>query len=86
MNKCWVIGKILDEPEYKFLYKSKNNSISYFKIKLKDNNVIDVFGYDDMADYIYRNLKKDDDVLIEGYLHSNRGKINLISITIEVIK
>lgn len=87
MNIVIVYGKIVSKIDFKFIYsryktekeynsKYKHTSIVRFKIKLLDNNLIEVYGYDNIADYIYRNLKENDIVLIYGKLDSNL-KINI---------
>ena len=62
MNIVIVYGKIVSKIDFKFIYsryktekeynsKYKHTSIVRFKIKLLDNNLIEVYGYDNIADY-----------------------------------
>ena len=78
--------------EFKFIYdryykssknyeqdKYKHTSIVKFAIKLLNNSVIKVYGYDDIADLICRQCKKNDKILIEGRLDSNM-KVEIMKI------
>ena len=64
MNRCFIVGKVINNPEFDFLYMEKRISISYFCLKLNDDNIIKIFGYDENADYIYRNIKSGETVII----------------------
>ena len=66
MNLCIELGKIINEPQFDFLYKSKRISIAYFNMELINKSNIKVFAYDEKADYIYRRLRVGDSICIEG--------------------
>ena len=85
MNRCFVMGKIISEPEFKFFYMNKKTSISYFWIKLVDKTIIKVFGYDEQADYIYRKLKQGQNVIVEGKIRIENKNIEIEMETIEKI-
>ena len=76
MNICILCGKIKSEIEYKFIINSKNKAIAQFEIELSNKNVVRVQALDEVADYSYRNLSKEDIICIYGYL-SNNGNIIL---------
>lgn len=79
MNICFLFGKIITIPEYYFYYHSKKHiAMISFEIKQK-NNIIKIKAYDNMADYIYRTLNKDDFILIEGRLEKDMY-INVLQI------
>lgn len=84
MNVVVIYGKVLSKIEFKFIYdryyKSKENhveekykhvSIAKCKIKLKNDSIVEIYGYDNMADYMYRYMKENDNILIEGKIDSN---------------
>lgn len=71
MNFCIVYGKIISEIQFDFIYKSKQISISRFNIKLANNSIIQIKAYDDLADFAYSKLKKEDIILIKGKLGKN---------------
>ena len=50
MNLCILLGKIISDIEFKFIINSKNKSIVEFKIETLDNNIIKVYGYNEIAD------------------------------------
>ena len=66
MNICFLLGKVVDDVEFKFIYNSKNVSISMFKLMLSNKSIVECEAYDEIADYIYRNIKRDDLIFIEG--------------------
>lgn len=82
MNKCFVIGKIIEEPNFNFLFnKKKHISIVKFKFKILSNlSIIKVKAFDEKADYIYRFYSKNDYVIVEGWID------NKLEINIELIK
>lgn len=77
MNLVIVYGKIISIIDFKFIYKRykceekyKHISIAKSKIKLLNNSIVEIYCFDEIADFIYRNLREDDFVLIEGKLDS----------------
>ncbi len=79
MNIVILYGKIVDNIDFKFIYNkySKNleirnkTSIVKFTMKLENGSITKVYSYDEIADFIYRKLHKNNSVLIEGSLDSN---------------
>ena len=62
--------------------KCKNISISSFCLKTRNGNIVQIFGYDEIADFLYSHLAINDDVYVEGYLTSfkNNISVNIINI------
>ena len=60
MNIVIVNGEIISEINFNFIYnynkykKENYTSIAMCKIKLENDSIIDIYGYDDIADYLYR--------------------------------
>lgn len=98
MNIVIILGKIVSEIDFKFIYNrytEKNNkvirnikrgeknsskkelknkiSIATCKVELLNKSIVKIYGYDDIADYIYRNLKIYKYILIEGKIDSKKG-------------
>ncbi len=79
MNIVILYGKIIDNINFEFIYNkySKNSkiknktSIVKFKMELENGSMVKVYGYDEIADFIYKKLQKNNSVLIEGSLDSN---------------
>lgn len=81
MNLVIIYGKIVSKIDFKFIYDRydkenfegiyKHTSIANCKIELLNGSIIEVYGYDDIADYMYRYLKENDYVLLEGKIDSN---------------
>ena len=87
MNIVVICGKIISEVEFNFIYDRYRNvssekekssleiymhtSVAKCKMKLSNNSVIEIQGYDDVADFMYRHLKEKDVVWLEGALGRN---------------
>ena len=76
MNICFLIGKIISEIEFKFIIQGKNTAIATFQIELENKSIITVKGYNEIADYCYKDLKNIDTIMIQGRLEEN-GKIEI---------
>ena len=73
MNEVFIIGKVITEVKFDFILNSKHISIARFGvITVRDKQEIEIMAYDEMADYIYANLKHKDVVIINGYLEYNK--------------
>ena len=67
LNLCFFKGKIVSETYFKFIINSNNCAISYFYLELENKSVIKVIGYNEIADYCYSKLDKNDHIFIEGF-------------------
>lgn len=80
MNICFLIGKIISEIEFKFIVNSKKYfSISIFKIKLDNKSIITVKGYNEISDFCYKKLIKNNNISLYGELNS-KGEIEILEI------
>ena len=71
MNLCFLYGKIISDIDFKFIMNNKNKtSISVYKIQLNNKSIVTVKGYNEIADYCYRNLKIGDNIYIQGRLNN----------------
>ena len=69
MNEVFLIGRIITDIEFKFIIHSKNISIAQFEIMTSDDKqVIHIVSYNEMADFVYSKLNRNDMVCINGYL------------------
>lgn len=82
MNECYIIGKILNEPKYDFLFNKKSHiSIIKFRVQtLKSLSVINAKAYDGKADYIYRFFSENDLIIIRGWINQ-KMEFNIEEIT-----
>ena len=71
MNLCFLIGKVVSEIKFDFILNSKDSSIARFSIELENKSVV-VKGYNEIADYCYKNLITGSIVVIQGSLNSNK--------------
>ena len=73
MNKVFIIGKVITEVKFDFILNSKHISIARFGvITVCDKQEIEIMAYDEMADYVYANLKHEDVVMINGYFEYDK--------------
>ena len=80
MNICFLIGKIISDIDFKFIVNSKKYySISIFQIELNNKSVITVKGYNEIADFCYRRILKNDYINLYGELNS-KGEIEILEI------
>ena len=85
MNICFIIGKIISDVEFDFIidnnkgFKNDKISVVRFKLKLLDENVLNIIGYNNIADFCYQKLKIGENVLIQGFIN-NSGKIEIKNI------
>lgn len=80
MNEVFLIGKIVTKIDFKFIINSKvNKSIVKFKIESIDKQKISIIAYNEIADFCYRNLNRDDDVFIYGKINGTEIIIKNIS-------
>ena len=72
MNEVFLIGKVITEVDFKFIINSTRLSKAKFSIEtLEDGEMINIVAYDEMSDYIYRNVKSEDIIMINGYIENN---------------
>ena len=73
LMKAHYIGKVITKVDFKFIINSKRLSKAKFSIEiLEDREIINIVAYDEMADYIYRNVKSEDIIMINGYIEKNK--------------
>lgn len=70
MNLCFIKGKILEKINFQFLYQKKNISIARTKLELQNGSIITIKGYDEMADWMIQNIRKEDKVILQGKINT----------------
>jgi len=76
MNICFLSGKIISDINFKFIINSKNISIAYLYLQLNNKSIVKLIGYNEIADYCYSELRKNDFIYIQGYM---TNKFEIIS-------
>ena len=73
MNIVIISGKIISDIDFNFIYnkdkKEKHTSIAVCKIKLENKSMINVYGYDEIADILYKN--DFEYIYVEGRIDNN---------------
>lgn len=77
INRCFIIGKINTNLEYKFIINNKNTAVILFNVELHNKSIVKIKGYNNIADWCYKELKKGSSILIEGYLNKKMEVIIL---------
>ena len=50
MNKCFFIGKLVSDIDFRFIiHNRKNISIARFELELNHKNKIEIIGYNEIA-------------------------------------
>ena len=80
MNEVFLIGKIISDIEFKFIINSKNKAIACFEIETNDKQIVRVQAYNQLTDFAYSKLNKNDKVFINGYIEDNVVKVKCINI------
>ena len=78
MNECFVMGKIISNIDFEFIVNSKKY-YSIFKIKLDNKSIITVKGYNEISDFCYKKLIKNNNISLYGELNS-KGEIEILEI------
>ena len=71
MNECFIIGKILSKIRFDFVLNSKNISIVEFELEVNNKSIIEIIGYNEIADFCYSKLVMGDMVSIYGKISNN---------------
>lgn len=71
MNDIFLIGRLTEDVNFRFMIRKKYTAISLFNIRTIDSEILRIVAYNGIADFCYRNLNKDDNILINGFLNSN---------------
>lgn len=82
MNLGFFIGKIVSDIQFDFILNSKNISIARFKLELENKSIIKIKACNELADYCYKKLEKEDVIGIVGMINLN---MEIIIIDVEEI-
>ena len=69
MNEVFIIGKVICEVKYKFILEKHNNAKAVISLELLDKTKIEVIAYNEIADYAFKNLDKNELVFINGKIY-----------------
>ena len=79
MNKVILIGEVIDSIEFKFIINSADVSIVNFELLTIDKQKVKIKGYNEMADFVYKNIKKGNKIAIQGNLKNQYVEIEEIN-------
>ena len=78
MNEVFLIGKVIEDIEYKFMLKKRKNAKAKIELKLIDETKVEVVAYNEQADYTLQNIKIRNNVFVYGKLQNSEIFINKI--------
>ena len=78
MNIVVLCGEIQNDVEFNFIYNNKQVSIAKGEIILNNGDIVNIYGYDDIADFLYQNEGKF--IWVEGKVRNDGVEIKKISI------
>ena len=78
MNEVFIIGKIVEEVEFDFIINNKKKAIAKSSVELSNGSVIEIVGFDKVADFMYGKLREKDIVFIYGKIVENSMYIKSI--------
>lgn len=74
-NLCFLSGIVKDEIDLKFIYNAETKSLSekhttivFIDLEIEKKQIVKCYAYDEIADYIYSNIGKNDFIMVCGQL------------------
>ena len=86
MNLVIIYGEIISNIDFRFIYdrymghKEKHTSIARCRLKLLDGNEVEIYGYDNIADKMFRFYQCGSNILVKGSLDQSMS-VNIDRIT-----
>ena len=86
MNLVIISGEIISNIDFRFIYdryrghNEKHTSIVRCRLKLLDGNEVEIYGYDNIADKMFRFYQCGSNILVKGSLDQS------MNVNIDVIK
>lgn len=82
INLCFLSGKVKNEIDLKFIYNAKTKSLSQkhtsiviMNLEINKGQIVKMYAYDDIADWIYQNIDKDEFIYIGGRIRGEKVEI-----------
>lgn len=73
INLCFLSGKIKSEIDFKFIYNSKTKSLSkkhtsivFIDLEIAKEQIVKLYAYDEIADWIYQNVEQNNWIWVQG--------------------
>ena len=80
MNEVFIIGKIVEEIEFNFIINNKKKSVAKSIVELSNGSIIEIVGFDNVADFMYSKLKNNDRIFINGKIIETHIVISYIKL------
>lgn len=82
MNEVFLIGRVTERIEYKFMIEKNKSAKAKIGLELLDKAKIEIIAYNEIADYCLQSLKAGDVIIVNGKITTN----NVEAISIEKYK
>lgn len=80
MNEVFLIGKIAEKIEYKFMLEKNKTAKAIIKLELLDKTKLELIAYNEIADFCIRKLKENDVITVEGEIEKNAVRVKGVSV------
>lgn len=85
INLCFLSGEVKNEIDLKFIYNprtkslsKKHNAIVLIDLAIEKEQMVKIYAYDNVADWIYRNVQQGNFISIQGRITKKGVKIEKI--------
>ena len=85
INLCFLSGKVINKIDLKFVYNTrkrsldkKHTSIAKIELKLQNGQIVKLHAYNEMADYVFRNIQKCEHITVQGKVKNGYVEIKQI--------
>lgn len=85
INLCFLSGTVRNEIDLKFIYNAKTKSLSkkhtsivLLNLEIEKEQIIKTYAYDEVADWIYRNIQRGNFISLQGRITEKGVKIEKI--------
>ena len=85
INLCFLSGTVKNEIDLEFVYNPNTKSLSkmhtsiaWINLEIDKEQIVRCYAYDEIADWVYQNLKKGDNIYIQGKVGNMKVEISII--------
>ena len=78
INLCFIKGKVISKKDLKFVYDKNKKSLSRnhiciikLELEIENKQVIYLKAYNEIAEFVYKNVNEGDNILVEGAIKDN---------------
>ena len=87
LNICFFMGKVINKVDLNFVYNKRKKRLSKrhicivnLELELEGKEHIALKAYNEIADFVYKNVKEGDNIFVQGILEGEFIEIDDIYI------